>query len=876
MLLEWPLVGRRDELELVGQALTRTSSAGVVLAGAPGVGKTRLAEELLRRSAAAGGATAWVRATRSASAIPFGAFAHLLPGDLRAVGPVNLLRLAGDVVTGGGGPLVLGVDDAHLLDPSSAALVRHLGGSDGCFVVVTVRSREPVPDAIVSLWKDGPLERIEVPSLTAGDVAELLPVVFGGRVDGATVHRLWEASRGNALYLRELVRGGVESGALAAVHGLWRWQGPSLASPRLAELVEARLGDLDAPARAALEIVAQAEPLEAAFLEALTDAADREALERRGLLETTVRDRRRTVRVSHPLYAEALRATTPPSRSLVIWRQLADQLVASGARRTGDLLRLATWRLEAGGAEASTLFSAAARQAVGLQDFRLAERLARAAIGSGADFAAQVVLANALIGLGRGTEAETLLADLERHAVDDGQRAQAALRRSDNLLGSLGDGVAARTVLARALGVVSTSPWRESLLAANARLELFGGNARRAVEMVAEILERPDLDHDLLVEVWPLGALGRIVSGRPHAALEFCDRLIPLAEHGSGGQHGALAPDLVAHNRCAAALVSGRISDADRWSLERLRLSTADGIDTARGVDAFSRGWTLRVMGRIRSAAEVLEEAVGVLREIDFYRHRSACLGELAHCHALLGDIDAAEQALVEANASTVASFVVDHSFVDGARAWLAHARGEHSRGREIARGCAERCTEFGQLVFAAFAWHDVARMGDPQAAARELRTIAPGIEGELIPSFAAHATTLAAGDGDGLDRVAAAFEQMGAILYAAEAAAAAAQHFRRDGRTGSALTAASRARVLVDRCEGARTPAIDALDASLPLTRREREVAVLAARGLTNRQIAAHLVVSVRTVDNHLHSAYAKLGVANRHELAGIVLPGS
>ncbi len=50
----------------------------------------------------------------------------------------------------------------------------------------------------------------------------------------------------------------------------------------------------------------------------------------------------------------------------------------------------------------------------------------------------------------------------------------------------------------------------------------------------------------------------------------------------------------------------------------------------------------------------------------------------------------------------------------------------------------------------------------------------------------------------------------------------------------------------------------------------------MLAARGLTNRQIAAHLVVSVRTVDNHLHSAYAKLGVAHRHELAGIVLPGS
>jgi hypothetical protein len=347
VLLDWPLVGRRDELELVAGILGRPGAAGAVLAGAPGVGKTRLAGELLGRARGSGRATAWVQATGSASSIPFGAFAHLLPAELRAVGPVNLLRVAGDAVVSraADGPLVLGVDDAHLLDPSSAALVRHLGGSEGCVVVVTVRSRARVPDAIVSLWKDGPLERIELSSLTAADVAELLPAVLGGRVDGATAHRLWEASRGNPLYLRELVLGGVESGTLADVHDLWRWRGPSLASPRLAELVEARLGDLPGPARATLGIVAQAEPVEAAFVDALTDAADREELERRGLLDTMVSDRRRTVRVSHPLYAEALRATTPPSRALVIKRQLADLL----ARPAGGHGRAAAGRRVAAG-----------------------------------------------------------------------------------------------------------------------------------------------------------------------------------------------------------------------------------------------------------------------------------------------------------------------------------------------------------------------------------------------------------------------------------------------------------------------------------------------------------------------------------------------
>ena len=52
-------------------------------------------------------------------------------------------------------------------------------------------------------------------------------------------------------------------------------------------------------------------------------------------------------------------------------------------------------------------------------------------------------------------------------------------------------------------------------------------------------------------------------------------------------------------------------------------------------------------------------------------------------------------------------------------------------------------------------------------------------------------------------------------------------------------------------------------------LTKREQEVATLAARGLTSRDIAETLVVSTRTVENHLQRAYEKLGVRSRVELA-------
>jgi DNA-binding CsgD family transcriptional regulator len=72
--------------------------------------------------------------------------------------------------------------------------------------------------------------------------------------------------------------------------------------------------------------------------------------------------------------------------------------------------------------------------------------------------------------------------------------------------------------------------------------------------------------------------------------------------------------------------------------------------------------------------------------------------------------------------------------------------------------------------------------------------------------------------------------------------------------------------------CEGARTPILAQGTVVADLTRREREVALLAAQGMTSRRIATKLGVSVRTVDNQLGRVYTKLGVAGRRELAAVV----
>ncbi|NUT96949.1 MAG: helix-turn-helix transcriptional regulator, partial [Saccharothrix sp.] len=132
------------------------------------------------------------------------------------------------------------------------------------------------------------------------------------------------------------------------------------------------------------------------------------------------------------------------------------------------------------------------------------------------------------------------------------------------------------------------------------------------------------------------------------------------------------------------------------------------------------------------------------------------------------------------------------------------------------------------------------------------------------------HAAALAAEDPDRLLAVAEAWERLGDGVAAAETAAQAASLFRTLDRRGSATRAAAVAHRLA--VEGLRTPALSEAARPLPLTRREREIATLAATGLSNREIADRLVVSVRTIEGHLYRTGAKLGTTTRAELAAVL----
>ena len=149
----------------------------------------------------------WGQGTRSAAAVPLAACAEMLPPDARADDPLLQLRRTARTLReqAGGRPIVIGVDDAQRLDPASAALILQLATTGTAFVLATVRSSEPCPDAVQSLWKDAGAERVELQPLSEPGTSELIEAVLRGPAEQRVRQWIYDSSQGNVLYTRELV-----------------------------------------------------------------------------------------------------------------------------------------------------------------------------------------------------------------------------------------------------------------------------------------------------------------------------------------------------------------------------------------------------------------------------------------------------------------------------------------------------------------------------------------------------------------------------------------------------------------------------------------------------------------------------------------------
>lgn len=208
---------------------------------------------------------------------------------------------------------MLGVDDAHLLDGPSAAVIGRLVRQGTATVVLTVRAGEPAPDTVTSLWTDDQLDRIELGPLSAEASRELVEIVLGGPLDGLSAARLWSLTRGDPQFLRQSVDDELDAGRLHESGGAWRWRGELVPSARLTELVAARIGPrLDGRIG---QLLALAGPLDVAVLGRLVPACAVEDVERRGLIRVNAVAGVLRAELTDPLYGPVIAAQVSALRT---------------------------------------------------------------------------------------------------------------------------------------------------------------------------------------------------------------------------------------------------------------------------------------------------------------------------------------------------------------------------------------------------------------------------------------------------------------------------------------------------------------------------------------------------------------------------------
>jgi DNA-binding CsgD family transcriptional regulator len=886
---EW-FVGRAAELTAIGACVDAVSGGAgrvVWVEGDPGSGKTALVNHLV-----AGLPAAFVvrrsAADESAADQPFAVLQQfgIEGGESPQAAGLDLVGLLSEA--GGGGPVAVVVEDLHWADRESRqallAVVRR-AGEERVLLLVTSRPGA-APDGWERLFSDpsGRL-RVVLGSLGRDDVAEMARVA-GLALPARAVERLHEHSGGLALYVRTLLTE-LSFAQLAAPGG-------DLPVPRsLASTILARLAGLPPDARqlaAALSVVGGVVPLPVAGRIARVDhpAGALEALLETGFVTWRPGEASTPAGFTHPLYRAALYADLAPTRRRELHRAAAESLDAASALRH----RVAA----ADGIDddlARDLDEAAAERAGrGARSVAATYLLWASSVGSGPQLNERRVLRAA------------------RLLLEDGQTARAAELRER--VEGCGEGPLRSLVLGQlAWEEAASTPAESWFLAAS---ESAGG---------------PEPDGEVAAAA--LGHLGTLyyTQGRGREAVDAATRLLALGNlPGELERTGwiALAAGTAADHGAAAAL--DRLASRLPQPAESVRAADADLL-IVRGTLGFYAGRTTAAITDLRAAirlarhgaaAAQLPRAHMQLAQLLLYSgewdealvHARTALslvsGERriwidAQVHAALArlfggrgewqrsDEHLAAAAAAAAEAGTIEAVVTTHV----AQAAVARARNDPEQVVKVLAplvantrlipmatslawwpGLIEAMIDGGELARAA----EQIELLDTAARQRDLNMQAR-IEGarahleaargrpQLAGSSYDRAIALLTADDPLLDR-AGLHHRFGQLLAA---------------RGGSRRQAIDQLRVARDLfAEAGAEPFLSRVEADLAshgitagrrgsrspleLTDRERDVAVLVAKGMTSREVAAELYVSQKAVDYHLGHIFAKLGITSRREL--------
>lgn len=904
--------GREHELALADRFL---ESAGerfsvLLLEGEAGIGKTTVWREVARRAGARGFRVLSSRPAQTETKLALSALADLLepvPGEALALLPepqrraldVALLRaepgaappdprtlgiavrslLAG---LGAEGPLLVAIDDVQWLDPASASVLefalRRLQSARLGWLFA-LRLPEPARLAAEGLVPPEALMRHTLGPLTRAALHHLLKERLEGPLSRPTLVRVTEASGGNPLFALEIAR---ELGALTSIDQSARLPVPV----RLRELIARRIPRLPARAREALLAAAALSRPTAELVERASSKAGLAAAEETGLVR--VDDGRPAF--AHPLYASAVYESASRARRRELHRRLAE-LVTDPEERARHLAVATTEPDE----EVARMLEEGA-----------ALSRSRGAWQSAAEL---LELARGLTPLDRRDEACRRGIAAAEHHVHGGDRSRG------------------RTLLEQILAEpLSRSP-RADALRLLAEIAYNDENAAEARRLFTEALEYTD--EPRLAATIELGL--SYVSGQmanPHGGVVHAYRALELAE-ASGAESlvaDALALCAMFDYLCGEGVDWDRVErslaleDPERitplmWrpsaiapllllyvgrhSEARQRLTAVSTTASERGDESdlgfilLWLGWLETRSGNLTAATALAEEAASVASLTGSESIRATVVAQRALVRAHTGEIGRARQDCAEAAA------LLERSASVWVRVWIAAALallelslGNAEAAWKACKGATEALEQHGiaEPVLAFFlpdALEALIGLGQLDRAealldafecrGRELDRAWALATGGRCRALLLAARGNIAGAAAALERALAEHERLempfelartlvvkGLVERRARRRGRAKQSFEQAlaifERVGARLCA-ERARGELERLGLRRSPGEE-------LTEGERRVAELAAQGLTNREMAAKLFLSPKTVEANLARIYSKLGIASRAEL--------
>lgn len=854
-----PFVDRPDERLLITETLTSDTFSGAMLIGPSGVGKTTLMRMLAKNHAA----VRWVACTVSSRAVPLGVFAPWL-GRADLHDPLTMLSTARESLLGRGESPLICVDDAHLLDPLSATLLHHIAVSRSARILATARGNERVPDALTSLWKDSHLLRVDLEPLSKEQSAELAGKTLGGNVEELSVDILWEATGGSPLFLRHLLEGARQAGTLTKVDDVWQLRGRAAVTSGLATLLDEQLRDAG-EATEALRLLALCEPIHIDLLAQLCGTAAVDSAEAQGLIRVSQDGPQANARFTHPLYGDVIRRSLGTASA----RQLRSRLTAT--LRQGPLdsaaarIQLALLSIDSDQQPDNGLLAAAAKDALALADLSLGERLARNAFEHGDGLRSGALLARALVWQGRPAEAGRVLTTFMPEDLTEAQLLLWGIPLISTLFWSVGDVDSTRATLAL-LRTRVTQPARHLILdACAAAIAVHENNIDEGLKAATKVLADPIAPTQAIDFAAFAAGLAMPIMGRGASFPAIAHRCQTERQPTDG-----LIRLMVRYFDIQALTYLGLLDQADQQVVEYAKFSS-EGQYLGWAVAKISAGLVSTCRGLFpRAIAEIVPALAALSAEAPLPSRLVAQL-LLARSHAALGQFASAEETLADIERNFGPQVAMHEPQVLICKAWLAAARGGHRTGADLAHQAAARARRIHQYAVEAEALHHATRFGDRTAATR-LAQLAGELDGDLVVHYAEHAAALNNSNIGQLVAVSEHFERMGLLLSAVDSAAQAVHLYERTGSRASGAEVARRVGELARRCGGVTTPAIRSVARPLPLSSREYEIASLVAEGLSNRDIAGRLGMSVRTVEGHIYRSCNKIGARDREELAALV----